>query len=105
MCGPFFILVSFTTKENNCSCFNHSLKSKKNSLFLIENNIKLEQYTWRENLRFNNIEEIEGEDCKSVIHDIIKNDLGLDGGTVTGRHGVHMLQLTLLVRCGSLANF
>ena len=41
----------------------------------IENNNKLEQYTRRENLRFNNIEEIEGEDCKSVIHDIIENDL------------------------------
>ena len=64
----------------------------------IENNIKLEQYTRRENLRLNNIEEIEGEDCKSVIHDIIKNDLGIDskninfytvhrvGKNVKGRH-------------------
>ena len=31
----------------------------------IEKNIKLEQYTRRENLRFNNIREEEGEDCKS----------------------------------------
>ena len=31
----------------------------------MENNIKLEQYTRRENLRFNNIEEIEGEDCNT----------------------------------------
>ncbi|XP_068749331.1 uncharacterized protein [Montipora capricornis] len=54
----------------------------------IENNIKLEQYTRRENLRFNNIEEIEGEDCKSVIHDIIKNDLGIDSKNIKF-HAVH----------------
>ena len=54
----------------------------------IENNIKLEQYTRRENLRFNNIEEIEGEDCKSVIHDIIKNDLGIDAKNIKF-HAVH----------------
>lgn len=54
----------------------------------IENNIKLEQYTRRENLRFNNIEEIEGEDCKSVIHDIIENDLGIDSKNIKF-HAVH----------------
>ena len=48
----------------------------------IENNIKLEQYTQRENLRFNNIEEVEGEDCKSVIYDIIENDLGIDSKNI-----------------------
>ena len=54
----------------------------------IENNIKLEQYTRRENLRFNNIEENEGEDCKSVVHDIIKNDLGIDSKDIRF-HAVH----------------
>lgn len=49
----------------------------------IENNIKLEQYTRREN-----IEENEGEDCKSVIHDIIKNDLGIDSKDIRF-HAVH----------------
>jgi len=37
----------------------------------IEDNIRLEQYTRRENLRFNNILETEDEDCKSVIQNII----------------------------------
>ena len=32
-----------------------------------KDNIKLEQYTRRENLRFNNIMEEEGEDCKFLI--------------------------------------
>ena len=40
----------------------------------VENNIKLEQYTRRENLpRFNNIEETEGEDCKALVISIIQN--------------------------------
>ena len=51
----------------------------------IKNNIKLEQYTRRENLPFNNIED---EDCKSVIHDIIKNDLGIDSKNIKF-HAVH----------------
>ena len=33
----------------------------------VENNIALEQYTRRENLRFNNIEEKEHEDCNAVV--------------------------------------
>lgn len=53
----------------------------------IQNNIKLEQHTRRENLRFN-IEEIEGEDCKSVIHNIIENDLGIDSKNIKF-HAVH----------------
>ena len=44
----------------------------------MENNIKLEQYTRRENLQFNNIKESEGEDCKSVFTNIIQNELGAD---------------------------
>ena len=43
----------------------------------VENNIKLEQYTRRENLRFNNIEETEGEDCKTLVTSIIQNELGV----------------------------
>ena len=35
-------------------------------------NIRFEQYTRRENLRFNNISEIEDEDCKSVIQNITR---------------------------------
>ena len=54
----------------------------------VENNIKLEQYTRRENLRFNNIKESEGEDCKSVITNIIQNELGADV-TQIRFHAVH----------------
>ena len=43
-----------------------------------ERNTKLEQYTRRENLRFNNIKEMEKEDCKAAIHDILQRDLELD---------------------------
>ena len=35
-----------------------------------ERNTKLEQYTRREKLRFNNIKEMEKEDCKAMIYDI-----------------------------------
>ena len=42
----------------------------------IEKNIKLEQYTRPGNLRFNNIREEEGEDCKSLIYNVIQKDLG-----------------------------
>ena len=48
----------------------------------IENNIRLEQYTRRENLRFNNINESDGEDCKAIVYSIIDNDLGI------GRDGI-----------------
>lgn len=54
----------------------------------VENNIKLEQYIRRENLRFNNIKETEGEDCKSVITNIIQNKLGADV-TQIRFHAVH----------------
>ena len=37
----------------------------------VENNIALEQYTRRENLRFNNIEEKEHEDCRAVGYNIL----------------------------------
>ena len=40
-------------------------------------NTNLEQYTRRENLRFKNIKESEDEDCKEVVHNIIKRDLGI----------------------------
>ena len=43
-----------------------------------ENNIQLEQYTGRENLRFSNIPESDHEDCKSLVCDIIDRDLEID---------------------------
>jgi len=44
----------------------------------VESNIALEQYTRRENLRFNNIEEKEREDCKMVVYTILEKELGVD---------------------------
>ncbi|KAK3754685.1 hypothetical protein QZH41_015385 [Actinostola sp. cb2023] len=43
-----------------------------------EQNISLEQYTRRENLRFNNIDETPHEDCKAKILGIIEQDFGID---------------------------
>ena len=44
----------------------------------VENNIALEQYTRRENLRFNKIEEKEHEDCKAVLYNALEKELGVD---------------------------
>ena len=43
----------------------------------VENNIAFEQYTRRENLRFNNIEK-EHEECKAIMHNILEKELGFD---------------------------
>ena len=48
----------------------------------------MEQYTRRENLRFNNIEEKEYEDCKVVVDNILKKELGVDT-TKIRFHAVH----------------
>ena len=44
----------------------------------VENNIALEQYTRRENLRFNNIDEKDHEDCKAIIYNVLEKELGVD---------------------------
>jgi len=54
----------------------------------VENNIALEQYTRRENLRFNNIEERDHEDCKAVIYKVLEKELGVDT-TKIRFHAVH----------------
>lgn len=54
----------------------------------VENNIALEQYTRRENLRFNNIEEKDKEDCKRVVYNILEKELGVDT-TKIRFHAVH----------------
>ena len=48
----------------------------------------MEQYTRRENLRFNNIEEKEYEDCKAVVYNILEKELGVDT-TKIRFHAVH----------------
>ena len=54
----------------------------------VENNIALEQYTRRENLRFNNIEEKEHEDCNAVVYNILEKELGVDTSKIRF-HAVH----------------
>lgn len=58
-----------------------------------ERNTSLEQYTRRNNLRFNNIQESEGEDCKSLIYDIIDRDLEIDNTRIRF-HAVHRVGRT-----------
>ena len=64
----------------------------------IENNVRLEQYTRRENLRFNNINETDGEDCKAIIYNIIDNDLGI-GKDGIRFHAVHRVGKKAERRC------
>ena len=64
----------------------------------IEKNIKLEQYTRRENLRFNNIREEEGEDCKSLIRNVIQNDMDIDTSEIKF-HAVHRVGKKMESRC------
>ena len=66
-----------------------------------ENNIKLEQYTRRENLRFNNIQETEDEDCKTLIYYIIQNEMGIDTSNI-GFHAVHRVGREIEGRCGPI---
>ena len=49
----------------------------------VENNIALEQYTRRENLRLNNIEDKEHEDCKAVVYNILEKELGVDASKIS----------------------
>lgn len=53
-----------------------------------ENNIALENYTRRENLKFMNLPEDRGEDCKGMIINLIQNDLEIDVTNVRF-HAVH----------------
>ena len=53
-----------------------------------ENNIALENYTRRENLKFMNLPEDRGEDCKGMIINLIQNDLKIDVTNIRF-HAVH----------------
>jgi len=53
-----------------------------------ENNVALEYYTRRENLKFMNIPEDRREDCKGMIINLIQNDLKIDVSNVRF-HAVH----------------
>ena len=53
-----------------------------------ENNIALENYTRRKNLKFMNLPEDRGEDCKGMIINLIQNDLKIDVSNIRF-HTVH----------------
>ena len=67
-------------------------------LKLKKKNIKLKQYTRGENLRFNNIRDEEGEDCKSLIYSVIQNDMGIDTYEIKF-HTVHRVGKKMKSRC------
>ena len=50
--------------------------------------ITLENYSRRENLRFMNVPEQEGENCANIIHDIIENELNMD----VAFHAIHRVR-------------
>lgn len=53
-----------------------------------ENNIALENYTRRENLKFMNIPEERGENCKEIILNLLESVLGIDTANIRF-HAVH----------------
>ena len=55
-----------------------------------ERNTNLEQYTNRENLRFNNIQQMEKQDCKAMIYDVLQRDLKLDTSSIR-LHADHLV--------------
>lgn len=55
----------------------------------VDRNTKLEQYTRRENLRFNKIPESQDENCKAIIYDVISS-LGVNASQIRF-HAVHRI--------------
>lgn len=77
------------TNAYNIEAMNKRILDLERQLKLeTERNTKLEQYTRRENLRFNNIKEMEKENCKAMIYDILQKDLELDTSSIRF-HAVH----------------
>ena len=84
------------TVKNVSDANTNSMKALNDRIFKLEKKLKLEterntqleQYTRRENLRFNNIKETEGEDCKALICDILQKDMKLDASSIKF-HAVH----------------
>ena len=55
-----------------------------------ERNTNLEQYTKRENLRFNNIQQMGKQDCKAMIYDVLQRGLKLDTSSIR-LHADHLV--------------
>ena len=63
----------------------------------VERNTNIEQYTRRENLRFNKIPESEDENCKAIIYDVISS-LGVNTSEIRF-HAVHRVGKKAEDRC------
>ena len=63
----------------------------------VDRNTNLEQYTRRENLRFNKIPESEDENCKAIIYDVISS-LGVNTSQIRF-HTVHRIGKKAEDRC------
>ena len=63
----------------------------------VDRNTNLEQYTRRENLRFNKIPESEDENCKAIIYDVILS-LGVNTSQIRF-HAVHRMGKKAEDRC------
>ena len=63
----------------------------------VEHNTNIEQYTRRENLRFNKIPESEDENCKAIIYDVISS-LGVNTSEIHF-HAVHRVGKKAKDRC------
>ena len=71
------------TANDRITLLEETLKKER------EKNINLEQYTRRENLRFNNIKEAGPyEDCKAIVLQILEADLEIDTSHIRF-HAVH----------------
>ena len=71
----------FVTKTTNC---DRHLKETQEKLIALEN------YTRKENLRFMNIPERQGENCCDIIYDLIENELKISTQDINIRfHAVH----------------
>ena len=66
----------------------------------VERNTNLEQYTRRENLRFNKIPESEDENCKAIIYDVISS-LGVNTSQIRF-HAVHRVGKKAENRCRTI---
>ena len=63
----------------------------------VDRNTKLEQYTRRENLRFNKIPESQDKNCKAIIYDVIPS-LGVNASQIRF-HAVHRIGKKAEDRC------
>ena len=85
--------VAKTLQQQELNCLQKELDDTKQKLNEVkEKNIELENYSRRENLKFNNIPEMQGEGdtlaTKEIVRDILHNELQIDTSGIRF-HAVH----------------